>query len=396
MAIEKILSHFKTQENFEKKLEAGEIDDQILAFIQDTQKIWTHGTYFSSLKEVLETLDIKIDINTLLDTEIASSVDYFVGIKDGELKLYKPKDVSYYLESSEAGDSVVVIDGEEVTISAGTGIIGICTSIDFPLGTDNLETIYVKGDVNFSLSPQDELETEENNTLQSLRVIYSDDFERSYDQFCHGFDALKTARITGSKPTSLYRAFRDCLVLESLTFDDINVDNLEEVHQICNNCSSLTSFKINNATGTTSKIVNIANMFNQAKVETLDLSWINDTSNVEQCNAMLYSCDKLKELTIGDWDFKNCTKNMNNWMYGCTSLTTINGSLKNIMLDVDCSYSPLDRDSAMIIINGLNDYSGGDAHTVTFSDETRAYLTDDDVQIATDKNWNVLPEGGDK
>lgn len=54
MAITKKLVHFKTQANFDKELNAGNIADTSIVFIKNTQRIWTHGTYFSSLKEALE------------------------------------------------------------------------------------------------------------------------------------------------------------------------------------------------------------------------------------------------------------------------------------------------------------------------------------------------------
>ena len=54
MVITKKLVHFKTQANFDKELNAGNIADTSIVFIKDTQRIWTHGTYFSSLKEALE------------------------------------------------------------------------------------------------------------------------------------------------------------------------------------------------------------------------------------------------------------------------------------------------------------------------------------------------------
>ena len=59
MAIDKKLICFKTQANFEARLDAGDIHDYSIVFIKDTQKIWTHGVYFSSLKELRETLASK-------------------------------------------------------------------------------------------------------------------------------------------------------------------------------------------------------------------------------------------------------------------------------------------------------------------------------------------------
>ena len=34
---------------FEEKLNAGEILDEAIVFIEDTKEIWTHGTYFAAV-----------------------------------------------------------------------------------------------------------------------------------------------------------------------------------------------------------------------------------------------------------------------------------------------------------------------------------------------------------
>lgn len=54
MPIKKKLINFKKQANFDTALQGGNILYTSIVFIDDTQKIWTHGTYFSSLKEVLD------------------------------------------------------------------------------------------------------------------------------------------------------------------------------------------------------------------------------------------------------------------------------------------------------------------------------------------------------
>lgn len=48
MAINKKLIHFKTKENFQKELEAGNILDTSIVFISDTQEIWTHGQFYTN------------------------------------------------------------------------------------------------------------------------------------------------------------------------------------------------------------------------------------------------------------------------------------------------------------------------------------------------------------
>lgn len=46
MAINKKLIHFKKLADFETRLANNEILDTSIVFIQDANKIWTHGTYY--------------------------------------------------------------------------------------------------------------------------------------------------------------------------------------------------------------------------------------------------------------------------------------------------------------------------------------------------------------
>lgn len=51
MAINKKLIHFKLKSTFESELEAGNILDTSIVFIQDANLIWTHGTYYCLPKD---------------------------------------------------------------------------------------------------------------------------------------------------------------------------------------------------------------------------------------------------------------------------------------------------------------------------------------------------------
>lgn len=64
MAIKNKLVHFKTYNEFKRNLDAGNILNESIVFIKDQQRIWTHGTFYSSLKEVTDALksnESKID-----------------------------------------------------------------------------------------------------------------------------------------------------------------------------------------------------------------------------------------------------------------------------------------------------------------------------------------------
>lgn len=99
---------------------------------------------------------------------------------------------------------------------------------------------------------------------------------------------------------------------------------------------------------------------------------------------------------------------------GCTSLATLEGQMTEIRENIDFSCCPLDRESAIMLINGLQDlptdgyvYVKDDDGKLTisnitgnlkkerickyiaFSPSTFALLTEEDIKIATDKHWVV-------
>ncbi len=75
---------------------------------------------------------------------------------------------------------------------------------------------------------------------------------------------------------------------------------------------------------------------------------------------------------------------------GSIALTSITGNISNIRTNISLTYNPLDNDSAMIIINGLYDYSGtGSTRTIKFRTSTYNTLTDEQKAIATSKGWTV-------
>lgn len=69
MAINKKLIHFQTEANFNSQLAAGNILDTSICFIQDANKIWTHGTFYgisnvdlNNIEEsIAELIDGKVD-----------------------------------------------------------------------------------------------------------------------------------------------------------------------------------------------------------------------------------------------------------------------------------------------------------------------------------------------
>lgn len=108
MAIEKKLVCFKTQANFDAQLAAGNIMDYSIVFIKDTQRIWTHGVYFTSLKELFEQLNTK-------QNALTADANITITESDGKL-LIAAKDTTYTL--SLVGDLLYLKDSADTTISA--------------------------------------------------------------------------------------------------------------------------------------------------------------------------------------------------------------------------------------------------------------------------------------
>lgn len=73
MPIKKKLINFKKQANFDTALQGGNILSTSIVFIDDTQKIWTHGVYFSSLKEVLDKYS---ELSQTITDEVTSGKKY--------------------------------------------------------------------------------------------------------------------------------------------------------------------------------------------------------------------------------------------------------------------------------------------------------------------------------
>lgn len=73
MPIKKKLINFKKQANFDTALQGGNILSTSIVFIDDTQKIWTHGVYFSSLKEVLDKYS---ELSQTITDEVTSRKKY--------------------------------------------------------------------------------------------------------------------------------------------------------------------------------------------------------------------------------------------------------------------------------------------------------------------------------
>ena len=192
--------------------------------------------------------------------------------------------------------------------------------------------------------------------------------------------------------TSLYKQiassyaagqFYMCSNLEEVTIPVANISNFSGAFR---QCYKLKSLDITPTTATTYSMAGI-----------LQLS---STSNSKACTILRVPGGKITGsfynfmnrrtgLTTfeidGVLDLSDVTPYTGAFTYA-NALSTITGTIVGISANIGLSYSPLTRESALVILNGLKDGVNG---TVNFSDTTMALLTAEDIAIGTNKGWTV-------
>ena len=115
-----------------------------------------------------------------------------------------------------------------------------------------------------------------------------------------------------------------------------------------------------------------------------------DTHNVTGMALMFQACTRL--VSVPDLDMSNATSinNMFDYDYSLTTLrdnpNAPEGSRWQFKDDVSFGDCPLDRTSILKVFNGLQVVEG---KTITISETTNNYLSDEDKQIAIDKGWTI-------
>ena len=174
----------------------------------------------------------------------------------------------------------------------------------------------------------------------------------------------------------------------------------------------------------TSECTNLKDFFSKiTKLKQLNVSnW--NISNITSLRATFYACENLEYLDVSNWDvskvtdmygiFDNCgvksfdfskwdISNVNNISYfgANKTLTFIGGrTIDEVLVDnIKCLNGlrlsfyvypkGLDRASLRALINGLADLTGSDTQTLTLGETLIAKLTEEDIAIATAKNWTI-------
>lgn len=106
-------------------------------------------------------------------------------------------------------------------------------------------------------------------------------------------------------------------------------------------------------------------------------------------NGAFDTCSKLHTIDFAGTDFSNVTL-FGGVFLSCMNLTTIIGPVTGINADIYLLNSPLTKESAMVIINGLDVVER--TTNLTLSASTYAKLSSEDKAIASLKGWSIISD----
>lgn len=121
--------------------------------------------------------------------------------------------------------------------------------------------------------------------------------------------------------TSMYSMFRNCYLLTELDVSHFDTSKVTSMNCMFKGCSSLTSLNVSGFD--TSKVTDMYNVFSESGVQKLDLRGWN-VENVLTMQQMFQFCMSLATINLTEWNAIKCT-NMNNMFNGCIAIQNIYG-----------------------------------------------------------------------
>lgn len=243
---------------------------------------------------------------------------------------------------------------------------------------------------------------------------------------CSQLQNLDVSNWDVSNVITMRNVFYGCSQLQNLDVRNWDVSGVMYTTDMFNSCSQLQSLDVSN--WNTNKMKDVRGMFRScSQLKSLDVSkW--DTSSVTSFNSMFHTCHQLKQLDTSNWDTSSATGmqyifamcyqlqkiDVSNWdasnmidlalpFSSCNNLYSIIGdktiddvivnnivALKGLKYSIELVSTILDRASLRAVINGLADLTGQTTQTLTLGTTLIAKLTEEDIAIATAKNWTIV------
>ena len=219
-------------------------------------------------------------------------------------------------------------------------------------------------------------------------------------QNCSVLQTLDLSNWVTSKVTKMNVMFYGCSSLQTLDVSGWNTSNVTNMSNMFYSCSSLQTLDVTNFD--TSNVTTMGSMFYRcSSLQTLDVSGWN-TSNVTNMSNMFSGCSSLQTLDVSGWDTSNVTDTIDSIFYNCNNLNTLIGdrtidevisnnisALNGLKNTISFRNTILDRASLRAIINGLADLSSTSSQYLLLGSTLIAKLTEEDIAIATSKNWTI-------
>ena len=217
---------------------------------------------------------------------------------------------------------------------------------------------------------------------------------------CSNLKIIDVSNWDTSNATAMNSMFRFCSQLQSLDVSNWNTSKVTNMFGMFEGCTSLQSLDVSN--WNTSKVTECPRLFHTCfELQSLDVSrW--DVSNINNITDIFYRCGKLQKLDLSNWNVSNVLAT-NDTFVGCGSLQSLIGNrtideviannvgaLNGLKVSLHVNGLPLDRASLRALINGLADLTGQNAQTLFFGNTLIAKLTEEDIAIATAKNWTIV------
>lgn len=245
---------------------------------------------------------------------------------------------------------------------------------------------------------------------------------------CSGLRILDVSNWNASNVKNMELAFAGCSQLQNLDVSQWDTNNVVNMNSMFAGCEQLQQFNGNN--WDVRKVLNMSSMFiNNKQILHLDLNnW--NVDNVQIMSSMFANCNQLQLVEVGNWQTKSLTNasamfryddslqqlDLTNWdfsnainitemFFGCGALQSIVGGrtykdvadnnigcFNGLKIDVGIYtfyLTPLDHASLRAIINGLADLTGQTTKTLALGTTLIAKLTEEDIAIATAKNWTI-------
>ena len=216
---------------------------------------------------------------------------------------------------------------------------------------------------------------------------------------CNALTELDVSGFDTSNVKNMSSMFNNCNALTQLDVSGFDTSNVTYMSSMFSNCKALTELDVSGFN--TINVTSLADAFSGcSSLQNLDVSgWI--TNNVTSLGYAFSNCNALTELDVSGWNVGNATTVVK-FSYGSKIVSYVGGRTIDEVISNNIGIlnglkvtgssimsSSSDRASLRALINGVADLTGQTALTLSLGSTLKAKLTEEDIAVATAKNWTI-------